>query len=191
MKRAWLAAVIAALVVAPVAQAKLAPTFSERSVRAGQLARLDLGEGAESYLAPLKVYLVPLGVADKATTQSDARLTKVGELGSPGNFDVPRTFQFVVPQLEAGEYTIAIWFKGTETGQWANALVGIHPRLAIRGGTNVGQVQPTEAPGTTASDDEGASPLSLLVVGAATVVAGLVAAWRWRRNGRTGPAPAA
>jgi hypothetical protein len=60
---------------APVAQAKLAPEFSERSVKPGEVARLDLGEGAEQFLAPLKVYLVPLGIADRARAQSDPRLT--------------------------------------------------------------------------------------------------------------------
>jgi hypothetical protein len=76
--------VVVALLLAPVAHAKLAPTFSERSVRPGELARLDLGAGAEQFLAPLKLYLVPLAVADEATTQSDPRLAKIGELGNPG-----------------------------------------------------------------------------------------------------------
>jgi hypothetical protein len=75
-KRALLGPVVVALLLAPAAQAKLVPTFSERSVRPGELARLDLGEGAEHFPGPLKVYLVPLAPADGATTQSDPRLSR-------------------------------------------------------------------------------------------------------------------
>jgi hypothetical protein len=181
--RAWLGLLFAALFLAPVAQAKLVPTFSERSARPGEVARLDVGEGAEQFLAPLKVYLVPLGVADSARAQSDPRLTKIGELGSPGQFDVPRTFEFVVPELEGGEYTAAIWFKGTETGRWANALVGIHPRLTIRQTADMGRVQRTGVGGSARLDDEGTSYWSALAFGSAALVAGLVL-WRWRRNGQ-------
>lgn len=181
-KRAWLAAMVAALVLAPVAQAKLVPTFGERNVKPGELARLDLGEGARHFLAPLKVYLVPLGVANRARKQSDPRLIRIGELGSPGRFDVPRTLRFVVPEVEPGEYTAAIWFKGTETGRWANALVGIHPRLTVRQAADTGQLQQTGAGAPAHPDDEGAVAWSLFAVGSAVLVAGLVL-WRWRRNG--------
>jgi hypothetical protein len=68
------------LLLVPFAQAKLAPTFSERSVMPGELARLDLGVGADPFPAPLKVYLVPLAVSEEVTRQSDPRLTKIGEL---------------------------------------------------------------------------------------------------------------
>lgn len=187
--RAWLGPVIAALVLAPAANAKLAPTFSKQSVRPGEVVRLDLGEGAEHFLAPLKVYLMPLWVADEARTrpdpqlrQSDPRLTKIGELGTRGQRGVPRTLQFVVPELEAGEYTAAIWFKGTETNRWANALAGMHARLTIRQAADIRQVQRTAAGGPVRPDGEGRVAWSLLAVGSAALVAGLVL-WRWRRTG--------
>jgi hypothetical protein len=181
MNRGWLAPLIAALLLAPVAEAKLAPTFSERSVRPGELAWLDLGEGAEQFLAPLKVYLVPLAVADEATTRSDPRLTKIGELGSHGRFDVPRTLRFVVPELEPGEYTAAVWFKGTETGRWANALVGIHPRLTIRRAEDVSPVHRTGVGARARSDAEGITAWLLPAGGSAAIVAGFVL-WRWLRS---------
>lgn len=173
-KRAWLGPAVVALLLTPVAQAKLAPTFGERSARPGELAGLDLGEGAEQFLAPLKVYLVPLAAADAATTQSDPRLTKVGELGSPGPFDVPRTLRFVVPQLEPGEYTAAVWFKGTETGRWANALAGIGPRLTIRPAADLGPVQRTVVGAPAHSDGDAMSFGWLLAGGSAAIVAGPV-----------------
>jgi hypothetical protein len=179
-KRAWLGPVVVALLLAPAAQAKLVPTFSERSVRPGELARLDLGEGAEHFPAPLKVYLVPLAVADGATTQSDPRLIKIGELGSPGQFDVPRMLRFVVPRLEPGDYTAAVWFKGTETGRWANALAGMGPRLTIRRAADT-PVQPTGVGSPPRSDGEGMSSWSVPAGGSAAVVAGLVLS-RWRRG---------
>jgi hypothetical protein len=180
--RAWLGTVIVALLLAPVAQAKLAATFSERSVSPGQLARLDLGEGAKQFLAPLKVYLVPLAVADEATTHSDPRLTKIGELGSPGRFDVPSTFRFVVPELEPGEYTAAVWFKGTETGRWANALAGMGPQLTIRGAADVDQVRRPGVAARARADGDGMSSLWLPAGGSAVIVAGFVL-WRWPRSG--------
>jgi hypothetical protein len=183
VKRAWLGPLLAALFLAPVAHAKLVPTFSVRSVKPGDVARLDLGEGAEQFLAPLKVYLVPLEVADEAKAQSDPRLTKIGELGSPGQFDVPRTLHFVVPELEAGQYTAAIWFKGTETRSWANALVGMHPRLTIRQAADIGQVERTGAGDSARSDDEGTLFWSALALGATALVAGLVLR-RWRPKGQ-------
>jgi hypothetical protein len=181
VKRAWLGPLFAALFLAPAAQAKLVPTFSEHSVKPGDVSRLELGEGAAEFLAPLKVYLVPLEVADRARAQSDPRLTKIGELGSPGHFDVPRTLRFVVPELEPGHYTAAVWFKGTETGRWHNALVGIHPRLVIRRAAGIGQVQRTGAGGSASSDDEGTFFRSGLALGSAALVAGL-ALWRWLRS---------
>jgi hypothetical protein len=181
MKRRWLCPMIAALFLAPVAEAKLAPTFSERNVRPGELARLELGEGAEQFLAPLKVYLVPLAVAEEATTQSDPRLTRIGELGSPGRFDVPRTLRFVVPELEPGDYTAAVWFKGTETGRWSNAHAGIGPRLTIRRAADTGPVQRTGVGAPARSDGEGISSWLLPAGGSAAIVVGFVL-WRWRRG---------
>jgi hypothetical protein len=178
-KGAWLGPAVVALLVAPLAQAKLVPTFSERSVGPGEPVGLDLGEGANQFMAPLKLYLVPLAAADVATTQSDPRLTKIGELGSSGRFDVPRTLRFVVPDVQPGQYTAAVWFKGTETGRWANALAGIGPRLTIRPAADLGPVEPSRVGAPAHSDGERMPGWLLLVGGAAATVAALVL---WRRQ---------
>lgn len=182
MRKRALCGPVVALLLAPVAHAKLAPTFSKDVVTPAELVRLDLGAGAEQFPAPLKVYLVPLAVADRATTQSDPRLIKIGQLGSPGRFDVPRTLRFVVPELEPGDYTAAVWFKGTETGRWANALVGIGPRLTVRRAADGGPVQRTGVGAPGHSDGEAMWSWLLPAGGSAAVVAGFVLR-RWRRDG--------
>lgn len=59
-------------------------------------------------------------------------MIKIGQLGMPGRFGTPSTLRFEVPEVPAGDYTVAIWFKGYATGSWGNALAGIHPLLTIR-----------------------------------------------------------
>jgi hypothetical protein len=95
------------------------------------------------FLAPVKVYLVPLAIAGEATMQSDPRLTKVGELGRLARSTCPARYGLSSPRLDPGEYTAAVWFKGIATGRWANALAGIGPRLTIREAADVG---PAEGP---------------------------------------------
>ena len=170
------------LILASAAQAKLNPAFGERAAEAGDLMEIDVGEGSEQFLGPLRIYLVPLEAADQLQGEADARLVKIGELGTPGEFGTPRVLTFEVPDLPAGEYTAAIWFKGYETGTWANALEGIHPLLTI-GAANEGAVSP-------AGSDELSWPLfwaAALVV--CVLVAGFVG-FGWRRASRRPPSGA-
>lgn len=81
-----------------------------------------------------------------------------------------------MPDVPAGEYTVAIWFKGYETSTWANALEGITPLLTISA-ADEGRASPAQADGRT-----GSMFLALaLTVGA--LGTGLVA-WGWRRAAR-------
>jgi hypothetical protein len=169
--RRLLTVLLVGLVVVPAAQAKLNPAFSERVTEAG--AEIDLGEGSEQFLGPLRIYLVPLGVADQLQGEDDPRLIKIGELGTPGEFGTPSILRFEVPDVPAGEYTAAIWFKGYATGTWANALVGIHPLVSIRSG---------EA-SAAAATSEGGGGLPLWAVGlAAGALLAAVGGWLWRRS---------
>lgn len=161
------------LVIVPTAQGKLNPTFSERVAKPGQLIELDIGEGAEQFLGPLRVYLVPLEAADRLEGQSDPRLIKIGELGTPGEFGTPRILEFEVPDVPAGDYTAAIWFKGYSTRAWANALEGMHPLLKIRtGGTRAA---------AAATSDGGGLLLWPLAFALGALLAA-VAGWLWRRS---------
>jgi hypothetical protein len=169
MTRSLVVALVLGLLFAGVAKAKLDPRFSERIAQPGDKIELDVGEGSEQFLGPLRIFLVSLEGDDRAQI-------KIGELGTPGRFDARRILRFEVPDVPAGEYTVAIWFKGYETGTWANALEGIHPLLTI-GAADERGASPTKSDG---------QPRSLLGALALTV-GGLGAAlvgWGWRRAAR-------
>ena len=190
--RAFAAALLLGLLFAGAAQAKLNPAFSERVAEPGDTVVLDVGEGSEQFLGPLRIYLVPLEAAaplprsseSAVTRESDPRLVKIGELGTPGEFGTPPLLTFKVPDLPDGEYTIAIWFKGYETGTWANALEGIHPLLTI-GAADASAASPARA------DERTGPPLWAVALAVSGLVAFLVA-FGWRRTTRraaTGASP--
>ena len=171
-------ALVFGLLFAGVAQAKLNPAFSERIAEPGQTVVLDVGEGSEQFLGPLRIYLVPLEVADRLRGEADPRLVKIGELGTPGEFGTPRVLTFKVPDLPDGEYTIAIWFKGYATGTWANALEGIHPLLTIGGAE-----EPAASPARP--DEQTGRPLLWTVALAfGGLVAAVIIVLGWRRTTR-------
>lgn len=114
-----------------VASAALTARLSKQSAQPGETVQLILGPAAEDFLAPLNMYLVPLEVASQIADQSDSRLIEIASLGTPGSFDVPRVFVFTVPDVPPGEYAVALWFRGTATREWANALEGIEPTLSV------------------------------------------------------------
>jgi hypothetical protein len=155
--RSLISVALLSLFLASPAQAKLKPSFSERVVEVGDLVALDVGDGSEQFLGPLRIDLVPLEAADQLQDQTDSRLVRIGELGTPGEFGTPRVLTFEVPELPAGDYTAAIWFKGYATGTWANALEGIHPLLTIgpagEGATAVGADEGAAFP--SGSDERG------------------------------------
>ena len=176
--RGLAAALLIGLVLAPAGHAKLKPTFSERVVEAGDAVEFDVGEGSEQFLGPLRIYLVPLEAVDpprrspafsnRVKSESDPRLVRIGELGTAGEFGTPRVLRFQVPDLPAGDYTAAIWFKGYSTGTWANALEGINPLLTIRAADERG-ASPAQSDGQTRS------PLWALAFMVGGLGAGLVA----------------
>ncbi len=133
--RRLIGCLLLSLILAPTAHAKLSPTFSERVAEPGETVELDLGKGVEQFVGPVRIYLAPLEAVDpsrrspafsnRVTSETDARLVKIGELGRL--FGPTRSLRFEVPDVPAGEYTAAIWY-----GRYApNALVGVHPLLTI------------------------------------------------------------
>src|SRR3989337_2623002 len=84
--RCLIAVALLTSMVASAAQAKLNPTFSERVAETGDLVAIDVGEGSQHFLGPLRIYLVPLHAADQLKGEADPRLLKIGELGTAGEF---------------------------------------------------------------------------------------------------------
>jgi hypothetical protein len=173
--RRLLGLLLVGLVFVPQAQAKLNPAFSERVAEPGDVIELHLGEESEQFLGPLRIYLVPLGAADDLRGEDDPRLIRIGELGKPEAFGTPSTLRFQVPDVAAGEYTAAIWFKGYATGTWGNALEGIHPLLTIHSG---------EASAVATTPEHGSGPPLWAVAVAAGALVASVGAWLWRRAPR-------
>jgi hypothetical protein len=130
MKRAGLAALIAALLLGPSAEAKLRATFSERNVAPGDRVTVELGMDAERFLSSLRVYLVPIEEAGTTKGQSSPHQRKVAELLGRAAGSVPRTLDFEVPRLAPGLYASEIWYRGADT-EWLE-VTGIQPRLTVR-----------------------------------------------------------
>jgi len=161
MMRSLVSALFAGLLFVAVAQAKLNPAFSVRVAEPGDTVELDVGPGTEQFLGELRIFLVSLEGDDRPQV-------KIGELGTPGEFGPPPVLRFEVPDVPAGEYTVAIWVRGYQTGTWANALESIDPLLTVRAAQSDGQVS---------------APLWGAVIAIGGLGAGLVA-WALRRGAR-------
>ncbi len=164
--RSLFVALVVALLFAAAAEAKLNPAFSVRVAEPGDTVELDVGPGTEQFLGELRIFLVSLEGDDRPQV-------KIGELGTPGQFGPPRVLRFEVPDVSAGEYTVAIWARGYRTGTWANALEGINPLLTV-GGADEG-----------AAFGQGSSQGSSVLRVAGVVVGGLalgLVALGWRRR---------
>ena len=131
-------AVIAACVTAPAADAKATPHFTKQVAAPGERVGVVFDRGIESYLAPLEVYLVSTKDEPFIRGRGDRRLTRVGTLGRRGMILRPATLVFRVPEMAHGSYTLAVFFVGSATGRWANAVPGLWrdsqlgPRLVLR-----------------------------------------------------------
>ena len=167
--RSFATAVVLCLLVSGAAQAKLNPAFSKQNAEPGDTLELDLGDGSEQFLGPLRIFLVSLEGDDRPQF-------KIGELGTLGELGRSHVLRFKVPDLPEGEYTVAIWFKGSLTGRWANALEGINPLLTIGA---VDKLAASPAP----SDEQTAPPLWPVSVAVCALVAAIVA-FGWRRATR-------
>ena len=94
--------------------------------------------GALLYLGPFEVDLVRTAVEPRVTRRTDVRLHPVGRIGKTGVSIATTRLSFRVPRLPVGEYTLAVWFKGSETGRWHNLASGLWrdatfgPRLRLR-----------------------------------------------------------
>jgi hypothetical protein len=114
-----------ALVAVPAVSAKAIPRLSTKVAAPGNLVTVDFGRGATSYLAPLEVYLVRTSVESQITGRKDRRLRPVGKLGKLGQPIEATRLRFRVPHIPTGRYTLAVWFKGTQTHRWHNLAEGL------------------------------------------------------------------
>jgi hypothetical protein len=130
MKRAGLASVVAALLLATGAEAQFAPTFSQRDVEPGDRVTVALGADVERFLSSLRVYLVPIEEAGTTKGQTDPHQRKVAEFLGRAAGAVPRTFDFEVPRLAPGLYASEIWYRAAGA-EWLE-VAGIQPRVAVR-----------------------------------------------------------
>lgn len=173
--RSLLVALVVALLSAAVAEAKLNPAFSVRVAEPGDTVELDVGPGTEQFLGELRIFLVSLEGDDRPQV-------KIGELGAPGEFAPPRVLRFQVPDVSAGEYTVAIWVSGYRGGMWANVLEGINPLLTIRAADQGVAI-------TEASGSQGSSVLLTAGVTVGGLALGVVAlGWRRRQAARAASA---
>src|SRR5215207_8972392 len=92
MLRSLVVALTLGLLFAAVAEAKLNPSFSQRTAQPGDEIELDVGEGSALFVGPLRIFLVSL-------EGSDRDQIKIGELGTPGKFDAPQILRFEVPDV--------------------------------------------------------------------------------------------
>jgi hypothetical protein len=118
-----LAVAVLALVVAPAANAKLNPRFARTVAEAGERVTVELGY-VDAYLPPLEVSLVRIRDEPFVRSRRDRRLVPVGLL--PRDQEGPGLGRLsFVASVPPGRYTLAVWFRGTETGRWQNATSGL------------------------------------------------------------------
>ena len=122
---------VCALAVVSSADAKLNPTLSVRVAVPDQRVVLNFGEGARAFQAPLEVYLVRRAIDPRVRSRDDRRLYLVGRLGREGKPITTDRLAFRVPRVPAGDYMLAIWFKGSETKRWHRLATG--RRLRVTG----------------------------------------------------------
>jgi hypothetical protein len=113
----------AALLLAPDANAKLVPRFDRPAAVVGARVALELGY-TEPYCAPLDVFLVRTRDEPLVRSRADPRLLLVRRLRRDAAGRMPSRVSFVVT-VPPGRYTVAVWFRGSATGRWANATAGL------------------------------------------------------------------
>jgi hypothetical protein len=113
-----IAAAVAAA-IAGSAHAALFFLFTPRSAEAGQLVTVRLGgtppgftlaDRQKPFGKPMRIYLVPNGVADEVTSRFDPRLHFVGSLVPDRNSRGVLTFR--APPLDTASYAVAAWCPG-------------------------------------------------------------------------------
>lgn len=108
--------VVAAVVVTPLAQGALWFLFDPTSAHPGQAVTVRLGgtpagfrpaDRAKPHQRPMRIYLVPNGVANDVRGRFDRRLHFVGSLVPDRNARGVLTFR--APPLDTGTYAAAVW----------------------------------------------------------------------------------
>ena len=111
-----LAATVAAGVVASTAAGALFFLFQPTSAQSGDRIAIRLGgtpagftaaDRVEPFGRPIRVYLVPFGVADEVRTRFDQRLSFAGQVVP--DRDGHGLLRFSLPPLDSGRYVAAFW----------------------------------------------------------------------------------
>ena len=139
------AALLAGSALAPDVEAKLRPAFGQRTAAVGDTVRFHLGPGASLIQPPIHLHLVPLEQASRSLERTDPHSTEVAFIGSRLTERRPYV-DFAVPDVPAGEYTMAIWFQGYASDQWLNGAAGFQPLLTVTEALEPGALDAAAAP---------------------------------------------
>lgn len=125
------AAVCVALAAcASTASAAIGPSFDRDKAEPGETVTLTL-EGRSIFRAPFRFALVRRDLEMSLTGPSDPRLVHIADLGTPGEFDIPRTFEFTVPEIPAATYVAVLWYQSHDSRPWQNVAVGLRVELTV------------------------------------------------------------
>lgn len=132
------AAVVAAA-IAGSAHAALFFLFAPRSAEAGQLVAVRLGgtpagftraDREKPFGRPMRIYLVPNGVAGEVTSRFDPRLHFVGLLVPDRNGR--GVLNFRAPPLDTASYVVAVWCPGCAGASFGETFFVLDPtRLSL------------------------------------------------------------
>ncbi len=128
---------LAVTLVAAAAEAAISPVFDRERAQSGDTVTLVLGPGSEAFRAPLRFALVAADLELSLTGPEDPRPVPIGDIGTPGELDVPDRYPFVVPDIAPGEYVAVLWSSrsaplGGSTSPKACAWRSRSTRLTIR-----------------------------------------------------------
>ncbi len=125
------AVALAVTVVAATAEAAISPVFDRERAQPGETVTLVLGPGSEAFRAPLRFALVAADLELSLTGPEDPRPVPIGDIGTPGELDVPDRYPFVVPDVPPGEYVAVLWSQSVGSARWLNIAEGLRVALAI------------------------------------------------------------
>ena len=140
------ATLLVASALPPEVDAKLRPAFGQRTASVGDTVRFHLGAGASLIRPPIHLHLVSINRPSRSLKRSDPNAIEVAFIDSRLT-ERRRYVDIEVPNVPAGEYTIAIWFRGYATDEWLNGAAGFQPLLTITEAQEPSLLDAVVAPG--------------------------------------------
>lgn len=140
--------VVAAVVVAPFAQGALWFLFDPTSAHPGEAVTVRLGgtpagfrpaDRAKPLQRPMRIYLVPNGVAKDVRGRFDRRLHFVGSLVPDRNARGVLTFR--APPLDTGTYAAAVWCPGCSRYSFGRTFFVLPAPRAFTGGDQLLRIE--------------------------------------------------